>query len=85
MMRDLAPFVRLKKVKNTHGEVLLLVVFKAEVSHVIITCINKEPKNLDSQCPELLIIDIFKGQMTNKVKWLLQKNPIILQNVPLDL
>ena len=66
---------------------LLLVGFKAELSPIIIPYINKEPKNPSLYFllyPALLIMNVFKGQMANKVKWLLQSNNIILQNVPLD-
>ena len=54
---------------------------------IIIPYINKEPKNPSLYFllyPALLIMNVFKGQMANKVKWLLQSNNIILQNVPLD-
>ena len=40
---------------------------------------------LNAEYPVMLIMDVFKGQMTNPVKAILKKNNIVLQKVPAKL
>ena len=53
------------------------------LEHIIIHCVKKECQNLslDPQYPALLIMDVFKDQMTKQVKDLLNENNIKLQKV----
>ena len=57
------------------------------MEHIIIPYVQEERKslNLAVDHPALLIMDVFKGQMTNPVKEILKKNHIILQKVPANL
>ena len=57
------------------------------MEHIIIPYVKEQRKNLslDSQYPALLIMGVFKGQMTEPVKELLKKNNIKLQKVPANL
>ena len=57
------------------------------LEHIIIPYVKKQSQNLslDPQYPALLIMDVFKGQMTEQVKDLLNENNIKLQKVPPNL
>ena len=57
------------------------------LEHIIIPCVKKQRQSLslDPQYPALLIMDVFKGQMTKQVKDLLNENSIKLQKVPANL
>ena len=57
------------------------------LEHIIIPYVKKQLQNisLDPQYPALLIMDVFKGQMTKQVKDLLNENNIKLQKVPTNL
>ena len=57
------------------------------LERIIISYVKKRRQNpsLDSQYPVLLIMNLFKGQMTKQVKKLLNENNIKLQNVPVNL
>ena len=57
------------------------------LEHIIIPYVKKQLQNisLDPQYPALLIMDVFKGQMTKQVKDLLNENNIKLQKVPANL
>ena len=57
------------------------------MEHIIIPYVKEERKslNLSDEHPALLIMDVFKGQMTDAVKEILKKNNIILQKVPANL
>jgi len=57
------------------------------MEHIIIPYVQKERKllNLPVDHSALLIMDVFKGQMTDPVKEILKKNHIILQKVPANL
>ena len=57
------------------------------LEHIIIPYVKKQRQNLslDPQYPALLIMDVFKGQMTEQFKDLLNENNIKLQKVPPNL
>ena len=57
------------------------------LEHIIIPYVKKQLQNisLDPQYPALLIMDVFKDQMTKQVKDLLNENNIKLQKVPANL
>ena len=57
------------------------------LEHIIILYVKKQRQNLslDPQYPVLLIMDVFKGQMTEQVNDLLNENKIKLQKVPANL
>ena len=54
------------------------------MEHIIIPNIKSQRKilKLDAEYPAMLIMDVFKGQMTDPVKEILKKNNIVLQKVP---
>ena len=54
------------------------------LEHIIIPYVKKQRQNLslDPQYPALLIMDVFKGSMTEQVKDLLNEKNIKLQKVP---
>ena len=54
------------------------------LEHIIIPYVKKQRQNLslDPQYPALLIMGVFKGQMTKQVTDLLNENNIKLQKVP---
>ena len=57
------------------------------LENVIIPYVGKKrvALNLDFDHPALLIMDVFKGQMTCTVRELLNKNHIFLEKVPVNL
>ena len=57
------------------------------LENVIIPCVEKQrvSLNLDFDHPALLIMDVFKGQMTCAVRELLNENHILLEKVPVNL
>ena len=57
------------------------------LEHIIIPYVKKQRQNLslDPHYPALLIMDVFKDQMTKQVKDLLNENNIKLQKVPANL
>ena len=57
------------------------------LEHIFISYVKKQRQNLslDPQYPVLLIMDVFKGQITEKVKDLLNGNNIKPQKVPANL
>lgn len=56
------------------------------IEHIIIPYIqNRKALELDAEYPAMLIMDVFKGQMTNPVKDILKRNNIVLQKVPANL
>ena len=57
------------------------------LEHIIILYVKNQRQNLslNPQYPALLIMDVFKGQMTKQVKDLLNENNVKLQKVPMNL
>lgn len=57
------------------------------IEHIIISYVQNQRKalELDAEYPAMLIMDVFKGQMTNPVKDILKRNNIVLQKVPANL
>ena len=57
------------------------------MEHIIVPCVKKQRKilKLDVEYPAMLIMDVFKGQMTDPVKEILKKNNIVSQKVPAKL
>ena len=57
------------------------------LENVIIPYVEKQlvSRNLDFDHPALLIMDVFKGQMTRSVGELLNENHILLEKVPSNL
>ena len=57
------------------------------IEHIIIPYVKNQRKilKLDAEYPAMLIMDVFKGQMTDPVKEILKKNNIVLQKVPANL
>ena len=57
------------------------------LENVIIPYVEKQlvSRNLDFDHPALLIMDVFKGQMTRSVGELLNENAILLEKVPSNL
>ena len=56
------------------------------LENVIIPYVEKQlvSRNLDFDHPALLIMDVFKGQMTCAVRELLNENHILLENVSMN-
>ena len=54
---------------------------------IIIPYVQKQRNTLklDAQYPAMLLMDVFKGQITDPVKEILKRNNIILQKVPANL
>ena len=54
---------------------------------IIIPYVQKQRNTLklDAEYPAMLLMDVFKGQMTNPVKEISKRNNIILQKVPANL
>ena len=57
------------------------------MEHIIIPYVQKQRNTLklDAEYPAMLLMDVFKGQMTDPVKEILKRNNIILQKVPANL
>ena len=57
------------------------------MEHIIIPYVQKQRNTLklDAEYPAILLMDVFKGQMTDPVKEILKRNNIILQKVPANL
>ena len=57
------------------------------MEHIVIPYVKNQRKilKLDAEYPAMLIMDVFKGQMTDPVKEILKKNNIVLQKVPANL
>ena len=56
------------------------------MEHIIIPYVQKcNTLKLDAEYPAMLLIDVFKDQMTDSVKEILKRNNIILQKVPANL
>ena len=57
------------------------------MEHIIIPYVQKQRNTLklDAEYLAMLLMDVFKGQMTNPVKEILKRNNIILQKVPANL
>ena len=57
------------------------------MEHIIIPHVQKQSNTLklDAEYPAMLLMDIFKGQMTDPVKEILKGNNIIIQKVPANL
>ena len=56
------------------------------MEHIILYVKNQcKILKLDAEYPAMLIMDVFKGQMTDPVKEILKKNNIVLQRVPANL
>ena len=57
------------------------------MEHIIIPYVQKQRNTLklDAEYPAMLLMDVFKSQMTNPVKEILKRNNIILQKVPANL
>ena len=57
------------------------------MEHIIIPYVKNQSKilKLDAEYPAMLIMDVFKGQMTDPVKEILKKNNIVLQKIPANL
>ena len=53
------------------------------IHEIILPYVERDRRRLDSECqPALLIIDVFRGQITQLVLDLLKKNDIVLVRVP---
>ena len=54
------------------------------MEHIIIPYVQKQRNTLklDAEYLAMLLMDVFKGQMTNPAKEILKRNNIILQKVP---
>ena len=57
------------------------------MEHIIIPYVQQQRNTLklDAEYPAMLLMDVFKGQMTNPVNEILKRNNIILQKVPANL
>ena len=56
------------------------------IHEIILPYVERERRRLDSECqPALLIIDVFRGQMTRPVLDLLKENDILLVRVPANM
>ena len=57
------------------------------MKHIIIPYVQKQRNTLklDAEYPVMLLMDVFKGQMTDPIKEILKRNNIILQKVPANL
>ena len=57
------------------------------MEHIIIPYVQKQRNTikLDAEYPVMLLMDVFKGQMTDPVNEILKRNNIILQKVPANL
>ena len=65
-----------KHVSNTTESIKL-------IHEIILPYVERERRRLDSECqPALLIIDVFRGQMTQSVLGLLKENDILQVRVP---
>ena len=57
------------------------------MEHIIIPYVQKQRNTLklDAEYPAMLLMDVYKGQMTDPAKEILKRNNIILQKVPANL
>ena len=57
------------------------------MEHIIIPYVQKicNTLKLDAEYLAMLLIDVFKDQMTDSVKEILKRNNVILQKVPTNL
>ena len=57
------------------------------MEHIIIPYVQQQRNTLklDAEYPAMLLMDVFKGQMTDPVKEILKRNNILLQKVPPNL
>ena len=57
------------------------------IEHIIIPYVQKQRNTLklDAEYPAMLLMDVFKGQMTDPVEEILKRKNIILQKVPANL
>ena len=56
------------------------------IHEIILPYVERERRRLDSECqPALLIIDVFRGQMTQPVLDLLEESDILQVRVPANM
>ena len=69
-----------KRYSNEEGSLKMM-------EYIIIPYVQKQrnTSKLDAEYPAMLLMDVFKGQMTDPVKKILKRNNIIFQKVPANL